>query len=694
MPPAALPPAGYRRDIEGLRGLAVLAVVLGHAGVPLLRGGFVAVDVFFVLSGYFLTARMAKDIAAEGRIDLAALYGSRLTRLVPSLLLVLFTTLVLSWWLVAPIDRVRIAEDMRLAATFVSNIGFAARGVNYFSAGEHPLLHTWSLGVEMQVVLLWPLLLSALLWLGGRRRAPTDTAASAHALRLAQMQTMLWALIATGAVSFIVSYLSSRTSPMWAYYGPHTRFWAFAAGGLTALVTSAPRSVPATPQRRVELLRLAALVLIGGTALLYDRTTVYPGVAAVLPVLGAVLLLAGGHMGTHGVSGRLLGSAPLVAAGRVSYAWYLWHWPLMVLMTAIWPTWGVTARLVVGGGAGFVLAWLTTTWLERPLREPLRESLDERTMADDTTSASRTSPSRPAITPLIAIAGCATVLLLAQLMTTSFARGITRGDQARFAAARDDHMSHRCWAGRGAPRSAEACAFGNVNAPTTVALLGDSHAEHWLGGLDAAGRARGWRIDARVMGGCPVSALGLQEYGVNDRRTRECVAWRERAVRELIARRPAAVILSSFDRYVPARGEWAEPYQVRGDQWRAGLRRTYARFAAAGITVIVLRGTPQVPFDVPACLSRQAARLPFAQACRFVPDARFMRDAQARQDAAARGLPVHFVDMNDVVCDASPCAVQRNGLIRFTDDNHLTASFTRSLGGVLAQRIAPLLTSR
>jgi hypothetical protein len=187
-----------------------------------------------------------------------------------------------------------------------------------------------------------------------------------------------------------------------------------------------------------------------------------------------------------------------------------------------------------------------------------------------------------------------------------------------------------------------------------------------------------------------MSELGSRRYA---RYYRECTRYREAMLRRIVAMRPAAVVLSSWDHYIPPDGT-SEDWQVSPSMWERGLRRTYARLTAAGIHTIVLRDVPRTGFDVPACLSRRAAELPFARPCGYDRATSVSRVAIAAQDRAARGLPVRIVDMNDQLCDSPRCQVVRNGAVVFTDDNHLTASFSRTLAPVLGQRIAGAMQDR
>ncbi|MES2522100.1 MAG: acyltransferase family protein [Gemmatimonadota bacterium] len=662
----------WRPDIEGLRGLAVLLVVGFHAGFPLLRGAFVAVDVFFVLSGFFLTSALLRELVADRTVSLSDVYGRRVWRLMPALIVVLGATLLMSTFLFAPIDRADVASNLRPVAFFTGNLVFASEGVNYFTAGENPLLHLWTLGVEYQLLLFWPAFLVLLAWIARRRaRGSESSGASSSARRMIIVQTLLVGIATAGAVSFALSLWLSTAAPMWAYFGPHTRLWAFAAGGAMAFIAGAGQSVFGASVRAITMAQIAGLLAIIVPAFLYSRTMPYPGVIALVPVGGTMLLLAGGALSSSTRFGRALASPLLTGLGRLSYAWYLWHWPLMVLGSVFAPTIGPWGRLAWGGVA-LLLAIITRHTIERPFERRVTPLFNRNDFGDPFTWA---------------IGVSSALLLAASWAETRATRYVERSVHRKFAAAREDRMQHSCWARKAARNPKADCSFGDRSSSTTLVLLGDSHAEHWLGGLDRAGREHGWRVEARVMGGCPVSDFSRLTSGATRRRYRECSQYRERMLQRVIEERPRAVILSSYDYYVPATDADVDEYLVSVEAWQEGLRRTYARLSAAGIPVIVMRGTPQVPFDVPSCLSRRAERLLFATDCTYERDRDFTVRARQAQDAAARGLPVRFVDMNDQVCATRRCATTRRGIVMFTDDNHLTASFTRSLAPVLGARV-------
>ena len=650
----------FRPDIEGLRGVAILLVVLFHARVPALAGGFVGVDVFFVLSGFFITGLLVREREATGDVALNEFYGRRALRLLPALLVVLLVTLAFVFTLYAPIDRSDIAGTARAVALHAGNVEFARGALNYFGSSDNPLLHTWSLAVEEQFYLVWPLLLVVVVPLLLRDDADNS----------AMRRTATKVVATAGLLSLVASLVLTRTAQPWAFFGMPTRIWEFALGGLLSLVL-ADRAVAS--DRGATLLQALGLAAIGVAVASFDRATPYPGAAALLPALGACALIAGGAQAPDSAISRALGAAPSRWLGRVSYAWYLWHWPLVGLGEMLDPTIGVLGRLAWTALA-LLFAWLTYRWVERPARGGAFSRIPDRWIA-----------------PAALVASVA-VALLAHAAMHGAKRRVAATGQRVFAAARADRMQHRCWSNT-VEDARTPCLLGDRTATTTIALLGDSHAEHWLGGLDRAGREHGWRIDVMVKGGCPVadmSELGSQRF---ERYYRQCARYREAMLQRIVAMRPAAVVLSSWDHYIPPDGK-AEDWQVSPAKWERGLRRTYARLAAAGIHTIVLRDVPRTGFDVPACLSRRAAKLPFARPCDFDRATSVSRVAIAAQDRAARGLPVRIVDMNDQLCDLPRCQVVRNGVVVFTDDNHLTASFSRSIAPVLGQRVAAAMTDR
>ncbi|MEU8816122.1 acyltransferase [Actinoplanes sp. NPDC048796] len=299
--PAAAGSTSFRPDIEGLRAVAVALVVLFHAGVPGVGGGFIGVDVFFVISGFLITSLMLRELAETGRISLVGFYARRCRRLLPAAGLVLVTVVLAGYHRLGFLRGDEIAEDATWAALFASNFRFASRGVDYLASqsAPSPVQHFWSLAVEEQFYLVWPVALVLLLWLGFRWALP------------------YWLV---GAAVLSLAYSIGQSGP-WAFFSPVTRLWELAAGCLLGLAAPRLRHIPYRIAGSMAAVGVALIVI---AALTFDERTAFPGYAAVLPVGATVLVLAGR-------GDALLGGRPMMFLGRLSYSLYLWHWPVLII---------------------------------------------------------------------------------------------------------------------------------------------------------------------------------------------------------------------------------------------------------------------------------------------------------------------------------------------------------------------------
>lgn len=640
----------FRSDIEGLRGAAILLVVAFHAGVARLAGGFVGVDVFFVLSGYFITGALAREVDARGTVDLNAFYARRAQRLLPAFLTVFAATLVLVALLYAPIDQPSIATEARWIAVHAGNVLFAGNALDYHSSDRSPLLHTWSLAVEQQFYLVWPLLFLAL----GRLYGPAGST---------RRRMLAWVAVAGGA-SFAASLWATRVAQPWAFFGMPTRIWEFALGAALVLAAAGDGS------RRAEhggLIQAIGMAGIAFAAVTYHAATPYPGGAAVVPALAAVAVLLGGARTPGNIVALALGNPVLRWLGRYSYAWYLWHWPLVGVGAALDWKIGVMGKLAWSAIA-LGLAVLTTRFVEEPVRRGEVRWLDGDRL------------------PFFAVAATVGAVAFAWTgMLVGSARASSPTQRA-FAAARTDAMKHDCW-GTLLTNPNAPCVFGDSTARTTVMLLGDSHAEHWLPAVDRIGRERGWRVVAMIKPACPVADLHVFISRRLKRQYAECGEFRGEMLERIIAQRPALVILSSYDHYV-AGGDDASAWGVTPVAWRDALRRTYQRLSSAGLRTVVIRDVPDAGFDAPACLSRRAAGMPSLRECTYELGDALHPAARAAQTDAARGIPrLAFVDMTDRICSTRPCPVVQRGNVVFRDGDHLTASFSRAEAPVLGKRI-------
>ncbi len=341
-----LPQKQFRSDIEGLRAVAVIAVVLYHAGLPGVGGGFIGVDVFFVVSGFLITGLLWREASSTGTVGLARFYGARARRLLPAAVTVLVATCVASAVLLPPLQARSVIKDGIASALYVGNYRFAIQGTDYLAADAppSPLQHYWSLGVEEQFYLLWPALIIGTAWLLARVTRRTSAAAT----RSVTPYFLVLGVLA--GVSFVVSLSWTESLPSWAFFSLPTRAWELAVGGLVALTAGAWRHLPGPSAAVVGWGGLALIVV---TCTQVGEATRYPGTAALLPVLGTALVIGAGCATTDLGVGHFLSKPAMRSIGRLSYSWYLWHWPVLLLAPALFGG-DTRAGRQVGDGGGVV----------------------------------------------------------------------------------------------------------------------------------------------------------------------------------------------------------------------------------------------------------------------------------------------------------------------------------------------------
>ena len=486
------PDETFRADVEGLRGVAVLLVVGCHCGISWLAGGFVGVDIFFVISGYLITGLLAREYLETSSIDLGGFFARRARRLLPACVVVLISTALAAALLLAPQEIEASAHAVLAASLYASNIFFDHSSSDYFAEAvqRNPLLHTWSLGIEEQFYLLWPWLILCV-------------------ARLRRTRT--WILGALAASSFACGVLATRHAPTFAFYELPARAWEFAAGGLLAL-TIVP-SVRARLWAVASGIMGAAMILV--TMLLVKGGSAFPGWIAVLPVAGTLLVLfAGAAAPRRGVS-TVLAVTPLQFLGARSYSWYLWHWPFVVFVQVLLPTITVTQK-VEAAAASLLAATLTYHWVEQPIRR------------------SRYLAWRPNLS-LCSAAGAALLTVGVAGALVSFAHHQMALDE-RYRAIQATTIDYgfdarACYIEGRSAQAAEAkvCEFGDPRSERTLVLFGDSHAMQWINAMRKAVDAEGWHLVTLVKPGCAASDINPHNLAVP---SDPCKLWRARAMRK------------------------------------------------------------------------------------------------------------------------------------------------------------------
>lgn len=654
---------GFRPDIEGLRAVAILLVVAAHAGVPWLAGGFVGVDVFFVLSGYLITGLLVQEMRATGGVRLLDFYARRLRRLLPALLFMVVGTAAAAAVLLAPLEQPVQANAASAAALWLSNLHFAFSQLDYFgpAAGSNLFLHTWSLGVEEQFYLVWPLLV---LFLAGSWRW--------QAVRQ-DWSRLLRGMLATVGLCLVLSVFLTYTRPEQGFYLMPSRAWQFALGAATVLaVTPADASAarPAWLHRlcgggRGRAMGWVGLALVVGAGLVLDTQDAYPGLWAVLPSLGAALVLAAGALAPSRGAAGLLAMAPLRRLGQVSYAWYLWHLPVLLLGAAV-SVRGQPVHAAWLVALSLALACVSHYVVEAPVRH------------------SRVIASRPLLAVTAGLVLMVGVAVLGALWQAAAANWALRPDQQRFAAVRSDvpavYGVPGCDEWYSSAR-VQVCGFGDAAAAHTALIIGDSVTMQWFPAVMETFGKQGWRVLVITKSACPM----VDEpyfYPRIGRIYTECGVWRDAALAAVATLRPDVAITGS-----------TTTYPFTETQWVDGSRRALGRLASAAGRVVVIRATPTLPFDGPGCLAREVWRLdwlPDAPACVAPP-------AAPRSDAifswvtrAASAFPnVQTVDLTPLICPGGLCAAARGDDIVFRDSMHLSARFVGGVSGAFALAMPP-----
>ncbi|RKR91040.1 peptidoglycan/LPS O-acetylase OafA/YrhL [Micromonospora pisi] len=688
---------GFRGDIEGMRALAVVLVLLFHIDLAVVPGGFIGVDVFFVISGFLITGLLLSELERTGKISLVGFYARRAKRLLPAAVLVLAASLLLTYLFLPRTRWLQTGWDVVASGSYVMNWRLATQAVDYLAANEPPsiLQHYWSLAVEEQFYLLWPLLL-ILVGVWAAHRWPG---------RLRRRLLLCLGLVAVA--SFAWSVHLTQSNPESAFFVTTTRVWELAVGGGLAILS---RHLVRLPRLAAVVLGWAGLGAIVLGALLLTEASPFPGYRALVPTLGAAALIAAGTAAGQAGPGRLLSLGPIRAVGALSYSLYLWHWPLLVAAEARFGELGVSAGLVVVL-LSVALAWLTYRYVENPVRRAKQFTLQPARAlqlglvctvttvvmgllfpltvwppAQVTTATSltpRSTASGPAPSAPTEPLGAAA--LGPEPRDNPAGAPVDKVDTifpAPLAARKDlpDVYDDDCLSEQ-QESEVRTCVYGKRDSDFTVALAGDSHAAQWLPTLQEIAEANGWRVVTYIKAACPLLSITVARSG---RPNSSCTEW-NRSVRDRLtgADRPKLLVTSS-SLYSPVRDGRTLNSSAGRTALAEGFRQTWSAMAEAKVPTIVLQGTPQPGIDIVECVSTHADRL---TECTTARDdlAKGVGPIQAK---AAEGLSgVHLIGLNDAICPTDRCAPVIGGMLVYRDTNHLTASYARSLSPRLRAEI-------
>lgn len=667
----------YRADIDGLRALAVLAVVCFHAFPKVLTGGFVGVDIFFIISGFLISSILLRSLK-EDTFSFKEFYIRRILRIFPALIIVLSACYFIGWWILLPKEFQQLGKHMVGGAGFVSNL-FFWQEAGYFdnSSDTKPLLHLWSLGVEEQYYIIWP----CLLLLAWKRRL--------DALKMAA------SII---AVSFALNVYTVHTDAVQAFYSPVTRFWELLLGGLLAYIqlhTIHPGQrlkfginnlLGTFTERRLPVLSSSALrnslsilgaLLIVFAVIFVDRKKLFPGWWALLPTLGAYLVISAGPLAVF--NRLILSSRPMVWVGLISYPLYLWHWPLLSFARIIevkTPSPGIRAAAVV---LAFVLAWLTYLFIERPVRFGTR--------------------SKTKIFGLLLF-----MVLLAGLGAGAYVKANVRSSTLTKAmleqiAKLDFALHFEKWSP--CPNEADTwnCKILNPHKPAEIALIGDSHSVHLASGLAELDIIKKHNIINRNSDGCmpvfEVEVDGKPYYNCNGNFINNALenAMKAENIKVIMLSGYGVWKIRSTDDDLQLENLPDEQIKKSADALEKALNATLSRLVASGKKIVFMVDTPVLNFEPTECVSIRPVYLKghtLKAPCAFARALFDQRNVEYHRiiKSAQKTFPtVKFINLYDYLCDQTFCYALKDGVLLYSDHSHLSADGSRWLFGKMASEL-------
>ena len=663
---AGKPP--FRPDLEGLRAVAVVLIVLYHINTRLAPGGYVGVDVFYVLSGYFITGLLLHEWETRRRISLRAFYARRMRRILPAAALVIAVTCLFSYLVLPPLRFAEVGRDAVASALYVSNFRFAIARTSYLSynLSPSPFLHYWSLGVEEQFYLFWPLLIGLTLYLGSRKMIAKKVAGLV--------------IVGISAASLFCSVWLTGLSQPWAFFTLPSRVWELGVGALLALAFSMSYSLADTVRKWADWLGLGIIVF---SAYYLSDNTAFPGYAVILPVAGSALVIAGGV----GNARCLLSWRPMRAIGRWSYSIYLWHWPLLVLMPIYlsrplrWEEKLVMAVFTVAISAvSYRLVempirsgrWLSDrTWRGLALGLALSGSaalvgvalLRQPIPVGEGSVAAPTSP--PTISTLAKAANT-------KYVPANLDPSLTKSDQLPLPYSDGCHLAFT-------DVRSGLCRYADLSSLKTVVLFGDSHAAQWFPAVETAARTNRWRLENLTKSACAANtSIPPSPYEPGSKYT-ECTVWHHSILKRLKREHPQLIILSSNI-----------PYFSKGltrKQILTGLARMIDEVRPLADYILVLGDVPHMQFQIIAeCLSEHmqdatACTTPRAQAVDTKMEQSMRRIAQTHGAT--------YVSTSNWICPGKTCPVIVGNLLTYREGGHIEPAFAR----LLAPHFLPFLPS-
>ncbi len=673
-----------RGDIEGLRAIAVLMVLFYHARIPGISGGFAGVDVFFVISGFLITSLLVREVQLTGSISIPKFYARRARRLLPAATVVLVATGMVGFAVFPALTRAQLGSDILASTFYVVNWSLAARSVDYLAEDAVPsaVQHYWSLSVEEQFYVIWPLIMIAAVILARRTGG-------------SRFRWMGLSLAAITGASLVWSIINTQSSPGTAYFVTTTRVWELGFGAMLAFGVTQLQSLP---RMAAEALSAAGLVVLAVAAIFVSTDTPWPGLAALLPVLGTTAVIAAGCSRSATISARLLGVRPMRFIGGISYSLYLWHWPLLVFMDELRPGTGLRGRIAVLGLA-VVLAYGSKILIEDPIRfsAPLAKNAGRALVAGAVAMS---------LSAGVAVAAIVTVPTLDSDLPSwaPGARALMVDPNSKDPKQLDDLSPALSSTGQVYPQpdlapedvpklydegcqvGAEesevvSCDFGDTTSGTVVAVVGDSKIGQWLPALDVIGKQEGWLIRTYTKSACTFADAELSFQGGP---YEKCNTWAESVMKELKGSdKPMIVLTSSGSKSGSREGSERGPEALV-----AGYDAYWTELQDAGVGVVALADNGHPGTEVYKCVEQNPDD--FA-ACDFPSEGG--GGTMPLKEASEQVAGSEFIDLTSWLCPKETCPAVIGKVLVYRQGSHITASYIETLAPVLRARLVPAVKS-
>jgi peptidoglycan/LPS O-acetylase OafA/YrhL len=608
-------------QIQGLRALAAILVTLFHA--KWVSGGFIGVDIFYVISGFLITGLLLREIDRSGTINFKEFYSRRFKRLLPTSFFVLAITAVVSWMLIPATMRTSLGRDVIAASLYVSNYLFAWWQADYqnLDATPSPVIHYWSLAVEEQFYLVWPLLILLFFTLA----------------KYLKNRIVLTYLVATITLaSFIFSIYQTENSPIWAFYSLPTRAWELGLGALLVLIP---------PFKTRKFIGLIGFVLLIISAFIFNESTPFPGLNAALPVIGTVLLIATINSWPPFLN-DVANSRISQWLGEISYPLYLWHWPLLVLPSTYLARPLEVYERLLAIAATILLADLTHRFIEEPYRnKKILPILVYKKAAY--------------VTGISVFMGAVIMFTNSDKIDISGIKGAVSLAQIK---ARPQIYDDGCHANYAQTQSGK-CEYGKLDSNKTMVLYGDSHAAQWFPALIEIANRSEYKLISLTKSACPsVETVRRDQGGFKMSR---CVQWRENTIKRIQGIKPDVLVMSSFQYF-------AQPPQFkdRTQWWNEGQRKLLNQVKNSSPHLIYITDTPHPTRDIPACLSNYSI-----SEC---------NTSERSKNLSIPGFKV--IDPNPWLC-SNVCPAVKDGVVAYRDASHISVDISLALIPRLTQAL-------